>query len=58
MKHPGQVQPAEEVLRRPEPGPAEYPIPVRSEDQDDFDVSFRAGVRSMGDLLRRRRKKA
>jgi len=56
MKHPGQVQPAAEVVRGPEPPPAEYPVPIRSEDQDAFNESLRAGMRSMAALMKRRRK--
>jgi hypothetical protein len=57
MKHPGQVRPAEELVRPPQPGPAaEHPVPIRSEDQDDFNESLRAGMRSMASLLRSRRK--
>ena len=59
MKHVGEAQPAAEAVGPPLeselPGP--YPVPERSPDQDDFDASFRAGIRSMGELLRRRRKK-
>ncbi|HEU4560963.1 MAG TPA: hypothetical protein VFS20_24135 [Longimicrobium sp.] len=36
---------------------SDLPIPERSPDQDDFDASFRAGIRGLGELLRRRRKK-
>ena len=56
MKHLGQVQPAEEVVRRPELASAEYPVPVRSEDQDAFNESLRAGMRSMAALIKTRRK--
>lgn len=59
MKHVGEAQPAAEAVGPPleSETPVPLPIPERSPDQDDFDASFRAGIRGVGALLRRRRKK-
>lgn len=56
MKHVGEPQPAAEIVGPPG-GDAAAPLhPERSPDQDDFNESLRAGMRSMAAVLRSRRK--
>ena len=59
MKHVGEAQPATEAVRPPREREASVPPspPERSPDQDYFDESFLEGIRGVGALLRRRRKK-
>ncbi|HET7463818.1 MAG TPA: hypothetical protein VFJ82_21360 [Longimicrobium sp.] len=56
MKQVAEVPPAVEPPRQARSGLPEPPLLERSPDQDDFDRSFRAVTRSMGELLRSRRK--
>lgn len=57
MKQVDEAPSVVEVPRSEESTLPQAPDPQYSRDQDDFDRSFRAGTRAMGELLRSRRKK-
>jgi hypothetical protein len=57
MKQVDEVPPAAEVACRSDDDLPGFVPPERSPDQDDYNRSFRAGTRAMGELLRTKRKK-
>ena len=58
MKQVDEARPREEVALGPNPGMPEPPFLEPSPDQDDFNESLRRGMRSMREILRKRRKQS
>ena len=56
MKQVDEAPPAADVEVQPNTGMPEPPFLERSPDQDDFNESLRRGMRSMREMLNRRRK--
>ena len=58
MKQLNEAQPGKEVRLEPNPGMPEPPFLEPSPDQDDFNESLRRGMRSVREILGKRRKQS